>query len=104
MSEENDFKPLCFDAKEFMRFVEDEELTEQEAQALLEAVWHIVVAFVDLRLGLSPIQHLVDRSPGRTGSIPPAKTAVLESMSSEEPKDEETTGRALCATVAQEDS
>lgn len=54
---------LQFNPAEFMQFVEDEGLSEEEAVALLRAIWDIVVAFVDLGFGLNPVQQaLVDRS------------------------------------------
>jgi len=42
------YAALRFDPDEFMQFVHDESLSEKEAQALLEEIWKIVVAFVDL--------------------------------------------------------
>lgn len=54
---------LQFNPAEFMQYVEDEGLSEEEAVALLRAIWDIVVAFVDLGFGLNPVQQaLVDRS------------------------------------------
>jgi hypothetical protein len=62
------FVPLQFDPREFMQFVENEGLTEQEAQQLLRAIWDIMVAFVDLAWGVHPVQQAVDRFHGGGGS------------------------------------
>lgn len=54
------YLPLQFDPDEFMHFVEDENLTDEQARALLEAVWSVMVAFVDLRFGVHPLQQVPD--------------------------------------------
>jgi hypothetical protein len=46
------YKPLSFDPHEFMQFVVDHDLAEAEAIALLEEIWKIVVAFIDLGFGV----------------------------------------------------
>lgn len=54
---------LHFDPAKFLQYVEEEDLTEEQATVLLRAIWDIIVAFVDLGFGLSPVQQaLVDRS------------------------------------------
>ena len=63
---------LQFNPTDFLRYVEDEGLTEAEATALLRAIWDIVVAFVDLGFGLNPVQQaLVDRSRMNAETLSP---------------------------------
>ena len=54
---------LQFDPAKFLQYVEEEDLTEEQAGVLLRAIWDLVVSFVDLGFGLNPVQQaLVDRS------------------------------------------
>ena len=73
------FSPLRFDAAEFMKFVEDWELTDAQAEALLRAIWDIVVGFVDIAYGLHPVQQAVDRLPFPAMSSTPESGAVVSS-------------------------
>jgi hypothetical protein len=68
------FPALQFDPDEFMHFIKDENLSEEQARALLEAIWNIVIAFVDLGFGLGPFRLAVDGSVsgGENGMHPPA--------------------------------
>jgi hypothetical protein len=98
------FEPLRFDAREFLQFVADESLTEEQEIALTRAIWEIVVAFVDLRFGLSPLQHVVDASHAGEGSSTGKTAGVLSSSSISHRPEQETAGRASRATAAKEDS
>lgn len=71
------FAPLRFDPREFMQFVEDEGLTEPQAQQLLRAIWDIHLAFVDLAWGVHPVQQAVDRFRGGSGSSSSGTPVVL---------------------------
>lgn len=71
------FAPLTFDALEFMQFVEDENLTQAEAEQLLRAIWDIAVAFVDLAFGIHPTQQTVDGFGRGDGSASPGVGPVL---------------------------
>jgi hypothetical protein len=94
------FAPLEFDPKEFMEFVQDECLTETEAVELLKTIWDFVVAIVDLRFGLSPLQHVVDRSHGIFADD--SSVVVESSVPSNRPKQQ--TVRRSFAKAAKEDS
>ena len=48
---------LHFDRDAYTQFVADYDLSEKQKHELLEAMWGIVVAFVDLKFGGHPIQH-----------------------------------------------
>lgn len=97
------FAPLRFDPREFMQFVENEGLTEQEAQQLLRAIWDIMVAFVDLAWGVHPVQQAVDRFRGAGGS---SGTPVMLSCSDvfSNTANKKTAEGDQRATAAKEDS
>ena len=59
---ETGFAPLRFDPAEYMHYVEDMDLTEDQAIELLRAIWAINVAWVDLGFGINPIQQAMDKS------------------------------------------
>jgi hypothetical protein len=44
-----------------MHFVKDEDLSDEQARAMLEAIWSVVVAFVDVGFGLHPLQQVPDK-------------------------------------------
>lgn len=56
------FRALQFDPAEFLHFIEDEDISEADAVALLEVIWQIMVAFVDLGFGIHPVQQAMDNS------------------------------------------
>jgi hypothetical protein len=50
------FSFLSMDWEEFGHHLEDSDLTDDQKRELIEAVWNIMAAFVDLGLGIHPIQ------------------------------------------------
>ena len=79
---QHQFRALSFDPDAFMQFVEDEDLSDEDAHALLRAVWEIIVAFVDLGLGIHPVQQAMDNSGSDSTNLPPGFGHVLASMGS----------------------
>lgn len=77
VDEAQGFPPLTFEAAEFMCYVADEGMTEEQAQELLRAVWEIMVAFVDMAFGIHPIQQAVDGFGQQPGSAPTGSSPVL---------------------------
>jgi len=57
------FPALAFDAEEFCQYVADYELTEAQQAELLEALWAIMVAFVDIGFCIHPVQQASGSSP-----------------------------------------
>ena len=49
---------LRVDWAEYESYLEGSGLTEQEKRAFLEALWAIIVSFVDLGFGIHPLQHV----------------------------------------------
>ena len=52
-----------FDPAEYAHYVKDYELAEAQQRELLEAIWTVVVGFVDLGFGLHPVQQASDGAP-----------------------------------------
>lgn len=50
---------LQFDPQDFMEFLEDGELSEAQAVEFLDALWVIIVGFVDLGFNISPVQSVL---------------------------------------------
>lgn len=48
--------PITVDWKLFEHHLADEDLTEDEKREFLQALWYIVVTFVDLGFGIEPVQ------------------------------------------------
>lgn len=57
-----DFNPktapptLSIDWEAYLPFFEDDDIPDSEKQELIEALWSIVVSFVDLGFGVHPVQ------------------------------------------------
>lgn len=60
------FPALHFDPAEYQRFVEDSDLTPAQQRELLEALWVIIVGFVDLGFGIHPVQQVLELRDGNS--------------------------------------
>jgi hypothetical protein len=49
-------RALTFDAQEYLHFLEDCDWTEDQKREFVEALWEIILGFVDLGFGISPLQ------------------------------------------------
>jgi len=47
---------LEFNAQDYVAYVDDMDLTQEEAETLLRALWDIMMAFVDMGFGIHPVQ------------------------------------------------
>lgn len=47
---------LVFDPKEYVDYVLGHELSETEQRQLMQTVWQVMLAFVDLGFGIHPVQ------------------------------------------------
>lgn len=56
------YAALKFDPTAYMHHLDGSDLTEAQKAELLGTIWQIVVHFVDLGLGLSPLQAVLDNS------------------------------------------
>lgn len=48
--------PIPFDVTRYMHFIEDPSLNDLQRRQMVEALWAIVLSFVDLGFGLHPAQ------------------------------------------------
>lgn len=52
-----DLRPVVtFDVGRYEHFLEDQGLSAEQKRAMLEALWSIIVSFVDLGFGVHPVQ------------------------------------------------
>jgi hypothetical protein len=58
------FPALVFDPAEYRQFVEDSDLSEAQQLELLEAVWVIIVGFIDVGFHIHPVQQSLDAREG----------------------------------------
>ena len=72
---EKDNNPLAltFDPEDFKSFLEDCDLTDDEATEFLHVMWNIVVQFVDLGFQIHPLQQACGQDQEK--SLKPALTA-----------------------------
>jgi hypothetical protein len=51
---------LTFDPAEYLSFLEDSDWTDSQKREFIEALWVIVIGFVDLGFDLNPVGKVVD--------------------------------------------
>lgn len=51
---------LTFDAQEYCHFLADCDWTEEQKREFIEALWQIIVSFVDLGFDLHPVQQVME--------------------------------------------
>ncbi len=79
-SEETAIPPLTFDAQEYWHFVEDYDMTDKAKHKLLEAIWSIVVEFVDIGFGVHPIQQACGKLDGRSSNAAILEPGMVDSL------------------------
>ena len=52
---------LEIDVEKYQALLDDPSLTEDQKRQLIEALWSIIVAFVDLGFGVHPMQQVIER-------------------------------------------
>jgi hypothetical protein len=50
---------LTFDPAVYREFIDDTGWTDAQKDEFIEALWHIIVSFVDLGFDLHPLQHVI---------------------------------------------
>lgn len=66
-------KTLTLDVAKYEEFLANSDLTDDEKQAFIEALWKLVCAFVDLGFGVHPAQTAMCKSAEK-------QTLTLEDM------------------------
>lgn len=49
-------RPIPFDVARYLHFIDDQPLSEDQKRQMTEALWAIVIGFVDLGFGVHPAQ------------------------------------------------
>jgi len=57
----SEYRALTFDAQTYCEYLSGFDLSEAEQAQILEALWAIMVAFVDLGFQIHPVQHAAGR-------------------------------------------
>ncbi len=60
---------LSIDYEKYEHYLEDYDLTEAQKQEFLQALWNIIVNFVDLGFGVHPVQQAIAASCGKEQEI-----------------------------------
>lgn len=50
------FKALTFDWRAYEKYLDDDDLTDEQKRQCLETLWELMVAFVDLGFNIHPVQ------------------------------------------------
>lgn len=81
---------LTVDVEKYQAYLDGSDMTEAQKEEFLQALWSIIVSFVELGFGVHPLQEVCGKPP--EVSSRGAKDA-FNAISSEEPeKDENTKG------------
>lgn len=62
---------LTIDWDAYLPLFEDEDISEAEKRELIEALWSIVVSFVDLGFGVHPVQQACGQDDDPLSDLPP---------------------------------
>lgn len=62
---------LTIDWDAYLSLFEDEDISEDEKRELIEALWSIVVSFVDLGFGVHPVQLACGQGDDQLSDLPP---------------------------------
>lgn len=81
---------LTVDVEKYQAYLDGSDMTEAQKEEFLQALWSIIVSFVELGFGVHPLQEVCGKPP----KIAPqgAKDAFNEVSSGEPEKDENTKG------------
>jgi hypothetical protein len=75
---------LTIDWDAYLPFFEDEDISEADKQELIEALWSIVVSFVDLGFGVHPVQQACGKSDDPLSDAPPDLLSLIKNELSEQ--------------------
>ena len=78
---------LSLDWERFGTYLDASDLTDAQKREFLETLWSLVVSFVDLGLGLHPLQLIMDNSCEQKSDLIAAETpSVVSSYQKSNPK------------------
>ena len=91
---------LHFDVEQYRKYFEDSGLSDAQQREMLEALWILVVGFVDMGFGLHPVQHVLD---GREKMLATDSTPGLESSRTRK-KQQNKAAKAFARAAGKRDS
>ncbi|MFP7673501.1 hypothetical protein ACG74X_09100 [Marivita sp. S0852] len=63
---------LTVDVERYQSYLDDTDMTDEQKQAFIEALWSIVVCFVDLGFGVHPLQEVCGQNDEKAISDAPS--------------------------------
>lgn len=91
---------LAVDVKRYQSFLDQSGLSDEQKEEFLQALWSIIVTFVDLGFGVHPLQEVCGKD-GKTGPQL-AKTAFDQVKSREPESTKPRTGNGRTASLEAE--
>jgi hypothetical protein len=88
------YPALSFDPEPYAQYLDDCELTEAQKQEFLEALWSILVAFVDLGFSVHPVQQALEGVNTSSAAVEPDSATMLGCKKSFEATSKGKTARA----------
>ena len=68
---------LSVDWRLYEKHLANADLTDEEKREFIEAMWYIVLTFVDLGFGIEPVQHVIRAA---ASASPPARPATMTGL------------------------
>lgn len=79
---------VTVDVEKYQAYLDDSGMTDAEKTAYLEALWSLIVSFVELGFGVHPLQEVCGKTPEIEGQ---GAKAAFDGVSSEQPENNENT-------------
>ncbi|MEP3348004.1 MAG: hypothetical protein ABJN34_03255 [Litoreibacter sp.] len=69
---------LAIDWDAYLPLLEDEDISDAEKEELIEALWYIVISFVDLGFGVHPVQQACGQGDDPLSDTPPDLLSLMK--------------------------
>jgi hypothetical protein len=79
---------LTVDVEKYQAYLDGSDMTEAQKEEFLQALWSIIVSFVELGFGVHPLQEVCGKTPEIEGH---GAKAAFDGVSSEQPENNENT-------------
>ena len=79
---------LTVDVEKYQAYLDGSGMTDAEKEEFLQALWSIIVSFVELGFGVHPLQEVCGKTPEIEGQ---GAKAAFDGVSLEQPKNNENT-------------
>ncbi|WP_380098385.1 hypothetical protein [Devosia honganensis] len=78
-SPERMYQPLTFDPTPYLQYLAESDLSETDKLILLDELWALTVAFVDMGFNISPLQQAMDKSSENKSALASEFSDVVNS-------------------------